>query len=254
MRSFLKIGLLIGLLAVGSPAQAAPFLQLDMEGGFYDDATETILAPDGPFTLYAILSPQGNPTQEQIDALLGETYYVSVAISPAVSSPTDLGSFTFGSLGTVDVTADMEYGTPPLETILGGADGDPGDLATHSVFPTYFTQLAFQFSALNTTGVYDTAENPGGPIAGTGAFFAAFTGDSSLLADGYQLHFDLYSSSICTRDQGVCNGVGDIDVSQFAPFSHDAGTTRVPEPTSLSMLGVGLLGLFVAGGVRRKSN
>jgi hypothetical protein len=40
---------------------------------------------------------------------------------------------------------------------------------------------------------------------------------------------------------------GDIDVGKFAPYSHDAeftpGTEAVPEPGTLGLMGLGLVGM-----------
>ena len=222
-----------GLLAVGAPAaHAVPALQLDIAGGFYDTTTQTIMTNENTFTLYALLDPGVRSTP------VTGTYYLSVALSPATSSPASLGSFTFGGTN-VDVTSGMTYGTPPIE--LGGvATTDPGDLAPHGTYPTYFREFVFTFNPLNTSSVYNTALTPGGIQAGTGLLYAAFTVDRSLLNSPYQLHFDLYNESFKLR-------TGDTDVNRFAPFSHDAGTTTrgVPEPSTALLMGVGLLGFGV---------
>ncbi|HAS18026.1 MAG TPA: hypothetical protein DCR39_09160, partial [Nitrospiraceae bacterium] len=35
----------------------------------------------------------------------------------------------------------------------------------------------------------------------------------------------------------------DCDITQFAPFSHDAESKKVPEPSTLILLGTGLVAL-----------
>jgi hypothetical protein len=163
-----------------------------------------------------------------------------------------LGSFTFSST-TVDVTAGMVYGTPPLETSTTQLH-DPKDLATHSIFETFFKEFTFTFDSTHeTSSQFDaqaTAYQGVSPesVSGTGAFWAKFAVDVSNLNSVASIHFDLYKTEVLES--------GDIDVSQFAPFSHDAqsgpgGSTStstggpdvpgVPEPNNLSLLGLGLI-------------
>src|SRR5688500_5470126 len=77
----LRVLLLVaGVSLWGARAEAIPLLQLDMSGGVYDPVTESIVAPGGAFTLYALLTPPKNTTDAQLAALLSDTYYVSVAL------------------------------------------------------------------------------------------------------------------------------------------------------------------------------
>lgn len=241
MRSFGRVFVLgLSLLAAAPRAEAVPFLQLDMVGGVYDPVTETIVAPGGAFTVFAILTPKAGETVD-----FTKDYYVSVALIPSFStqpSPAPaLGSFTWGAT-TVNVTSGMTYGVPPVEQIASLQGWDSGDLSQHGIFPTYFSEFKFKFSAANTAGVYNVQDNPGGPSPGTGAYYASFTGDSTLLASGYNLHFDLYSE----RFRSCGTGCTDVDRDQFAPFSHDAETTttRVPEPGTALLV---LLGMMASG-------
>ncbi len=67
--------------------------------------------------------------------------------------------------------------------------------------------------------------------------------DASGLLAGFDLHFDLYGYDPTAKK-----------VEVKAPFSHDAGTaeiTKIPEPSIIALLGMGLFGLGLLG--RRRS-
>jgi hypothetical protein len=235
------------LVLAAASAEALPILQLDIIGGHYDPATQSIVS-DGPdFTLVALLTPNGNKPH---GPLLADTYYISAAVSPDPGpGSASLGEFSWNGTN-YDVTDDMTYGTPPLD-VDDGADG-PGDLPSHSVYPTWFKEFEFTFTSANRTLSYDTAVNPGqAPVVTTAttgvSYFATFTVTTALIGSNV-LHFDLYNTLLatCKRNQ-TCTG--DIDTELNAPFSHDAqsSTEQVPEPQSILLMSVGLLvavGLF----------
>jgi hypothetical protein len=221
------------------PAAAIPYLQLDISGGVYDSVTETIVSTSERFTLYAILFPSRTPS------LLSDTYYIAAAVSPKVGpAPASLGSFSFAG-NPVNVTGDMTYGVPPLEGTL--ATYDFRDLDAHGIYDTYFAEFAFTFNPANTARYYDASLHPGGltpdSVASELVYYAAFDIDISGLPDLYNVHFDFYNEKV--RD-------GDIDINLWAPFSYDAeGRHRVPEPSTLLLMGVGLIGF--AGLAYRRS-
>jgi hypothetical protein len=209
--------------ALASSTWALPILQLDIAGAGYDATSETVVTGAKQFDLIALLnsnSPAGK-------------YYISMALTPATDIAGDYGSFTIN--GThVDASADMVYGTPPSEAFM---DFDPGDLSTHSIYPTYFFEYAFLFDPAKTTSAYNVEDEAGRGIVGTGGlFYQTFALDVSGLNAGAGLHFDLYDET--TR-------LGDIDVGRFAPYSHDAEFTppAVPEPGTLGLMGLGLSGI-----------
>jgi len=246
-------------LTIGVTANAIPALQLDIRGGTYDTSSESTVAAGDAFTLYALGLSKGNTTISP-----STSYYLAAALIPSqaktVPGP-NFGSFTIGldsnndgsingteTLITVNVTADMVYGVPPLESNLAH---DAGDLSKHSIYETYFKEIAFNFSNSLKTAQYDaeTAGKTALPNGSGNMFYVPFLVDVSGLKEGYGIHFDLYS-------QKAKNG--DIDVDGFAPYSHDAEskTTRTfqPIPTpdggaTLALMGTGLIAL---GGLRRR--
>lgn len=246
-------------LTIGVSANAIPALQLDIKGGTYDSGSESTVAGGDAFTLYALGLSQGNTTIST-----SSSYYLSAALIPSqaktVPGP-NYGSFTIGldanndgsingseTLITVNVTADMVYGVPPLETNLAH---DGGDLPKHGIYETYFKEIAFKFSNSLKTAQYD-AESAGKVALPNGSgnmFYVPFLVDVSGLKEGFGIHFDLYSTKARR---------GDVDVDDFAPFSHDAQSklTRTVQPiptpdagATVALMGVGLIAL---GELRRR--
>lgn len=242
MALLLALGLVFG---ASSKSHAVPELQLDIAGGYYDTSTQTIVANGNLFTLYAFLVP------DEMFNLVSDTYFISAAIIPKIGPEgMDLGSFTFNG-DTIDVTADMTYGVPPIEEIVCIQGWDAGDLSKHSVFPTYFSEFDFAFSASNLVKQYNTQDRATSgstltlepytyPGSGEfkGMYYASFSVDISLLDPEYLVHFDLYNTKIKCR-------TGDIDIREFAPFSHDAESGYpVPEPSTYLLLGSGLAAII----------
>lgn len=235
-------------IALCGGAHATPTLQLDIANGSYDTATETVIAGSTAFTLYAYLIPDG---KNSINDLYGLSMAITPKFGPAGGS---LGSFTVNGT-TIDVTKDMVYGTPPLEVVSTLQGSDPGDLSSHGIFDTYFAELRFDFAGASQSGIYNVQNLPGrGPASGTGMYYRAFAIDVSMLQSAYAVHFDLYNIELtqqCSGKPATC--VTDVDQTQFAPYSHDAQSgpggdfppqsISVPEPGSMALAGLGLLGL-----------
>lgn len=234
MKKILSLSALSVLMLIcwGGQALAIPTLQLDILGGTYDTGSGTIVSNGDIFTLYAYLI-------EDKDNKVTDTYFISAALTPQEDSAANLGSFSFAAT-PISVTSGMVYGTPPLNALYP-------DLGPHGIFDTYYKEFSFSFNTANTAAPSNSQDSPGvGPQAGTGMYYAAFAVDTSLLAAGYEMHFDLYNENIKKN--------GGYD-TQFAPFSHDAeshgNNTPVPEPATMLLVGTGLIGL--ANARRRQS-
>ena len=223
------------MAAFSSQARALPTLQLDAFPGTYDPATgvETTIATANPFMIRALIKPDS--LQFGTNGLT-RNYYLSVAITPGANDP-GFGSFTFDGIQTS--SSNMIYGTPPVESDLSAAK-DPGDLASHGAFPAYFAQFEFNLDPTQKVNSYNVADNnagsetalytPGSNFLYYMDFEVNILGLTGQPNSPYALHFDLYNT--VTEVTNVYSGKGkkaklvgsttDIDVDQFAPFSHDA--------------------------------
>ncbi len=242
----LRVTVLCSILTFAAvTAEAYPILQLDIIGGHYDAATQTVVSDGSDFTLVALLTESGNRSAEE---LLADTYYISAAVSPNPGpSATGLGSFTWNG-ANYDVTDDMTYGTPPLDVITGA------NLPSHGVFPTFFSEFAFTFNQADRVLSYNVENSAGNPLTPTSAtsgvsYFATFNVTTSLIGTNV-LHFDLYNTALreCKRNE-ACDTELNLDLK--APFSHDAESSnyKVAEPGSMLLMSVGLL--FAARSLRR---
>ena len=232
-------------LMAASAAKAVPALQLDIIGGTYDAATQTVVSSGPSFTLLALATPTGNTSAS---AILADTYFISMALLPPASQSAgfDAGSFTVDGSSIQATDAGLTYGTPPLDAAHNK------DLPSHGIFPTYHHEISFQFDASDTTTTYNSQDDTGGVLFdenGTGSFFAKLEINVGGLI-GQTLHFDLYNTKVKNN--------GTISVDDFAPFSHDAqsglsvveGDVDVPEPAAgLILIG----GIAVMGILRRRS-
>jgi len=218
---------ILSIFILTSSAIAVPDIQLFIDGATYDWDTQTWVATTtGSVDLYVI---SANDTKDDI--------IVSLALGQ--SDDPSLMTVDFG--GTIINPGDWIYGNAPLPP-----DWNPGgDVPPHGIFPTYFAEVH--------TGAYGLGMNigdvqpgsdfwdpsiPSGPANALGEY-KIFTVDLSGPV-GASVHFDAYT----------LNPDGSVD--KFAPFSHDATTTIVPEPGTIILMGSGLLGLGLRAYRKRK--
>jgi hypothetical protein len=238
----LALGVTVLASAWSLSALAYPVAQLDASGGTWDPTTQSIVTTNSQFTLYGYgNTPLGNG--KALDLSLD--WRLSVSLIPQTTAGTNFGSFKIGT--TSYDTTDFLYGVPPVETML---TRQPGDLQTHSVFPTLFMELDVDWLTGQTRAGVDVQTTAGtNPTAnpGNALYWLGWNFDVSGLLAGYQLHFDLYGVTCTGTTTTNCA------IQQFAPFSHDAETnvTNVPEPATVTLLGAGLL--LLGASVRRRS-
>lgn len=233
MKRLLTIVALI--LTVAPAAFSLPSIQLAIDGAEWDAATETWITSASTFDLYVIGKAGLNDV------------HVSMALGDfAPGDDPNTAGVSIGGVGTVDP---FVYGYAPASYFPSSWNGGNNDLPKHDIFPAWYTEFnAGDFGAVGGLGNVnpDSAAAAGeslwlptdGYIAG-GNHIGEFRKFTISVSGSAAVHFDAYT----------LNDDGTID--KFAPFSHDAGTTSVPEPATMLLVGLGLAGAGVYRKFRR---
>lgn len=208
----------LALTLIASQAFAIPNLQLYIPGATY--VNETWVTSSNSFELWVIGNDKFQPI---VDVYLAAAYATgetgTITITPT------------GSLTPLAVAFSGDDGSVPLL-------GDGSQLAPHAPWgpgTSWYSYFLGDFTSSADT-IYDYTS--GTSDQGTGQI-NKYNVDVTGYASG--LHFDAYDHV----------QTGNHTQSISAPFSHDAGSTPVPEPGTVVLLGAGLLSLAVYSKRRR---
>lgn len=221
-----------------SPLQAAPTLQLYLEGGTYNETTESWELFDDSLTLWTIgITDQGFIDDVRLSIAYDSFYSPLISLTP---------STTDGFGGVPDPSTPTGTGSL-IQTVTDGSIpllGDGSSLPTHGIYGDGITWQEFDLGdfTLSDSPIGDyVTPFPGSFPAHDGQINVYDLGISGDNLNGISLHFDLYDHVMSGNHLNY----------KFAPFSHDAdgGPPVVPEPSTVMLM---VLGVSVACFIQRR--
>lgn len=216
----------LGLILWSGAAPAIPALQLYVEGAAYDTDTQTwIVETDfsAPLRLWTVGNTGGVGTI--YDAKLAVAYDAGSTPTFDITAATTGGTGGFTDASIPSAPAWVQTSTAGDTPLMG--DGDP--LPNHGEYGagTWWQEFSLGDFSLTDSPIADFVDSFPTPSAQWGQINVY----EIMITGAEWLHFDLYDHYL-SRTRAVY---------KFAPFSHDAGGTTVPEPTPIALIGVGLL-------------
>jgi hypothetical protein len=232
--------LLFGTMFLARPAAALPELQLYIEGATYAAGDETWVydGASDSIRLWAIGDVGAKGTISHVHLAIAYSSLYSPTFTLTSSSTGGFGGFfdpsaSAGALFDKTVTD----GSVPITST-----GD--ELPSHGEYGlgVSWQQFALGDFSLTDSPLGDFTTSFPTPDSKHDGQISVYEIAAAGLPSGSQIHFDLYNSVQSGNDAKAKVR------SVFAPFSHDAMATTltVPEPTTLALLGGGLLAFGLA--------
>ncbi len=232
----LRVFLVAALLAlVSQAALAIPALQLYGPGSTYDGTTESWVATSNPFELWVVgaTSPEHVTEISNVTLLIAvpDQYWdptATVTIN-TIFNQADLNPLPLGTIATLNIGNLASGDQPDTPDELGYFSG--GNFPWHGIYPARFWSVGLP--DLDVLNAGETVQDyiPGGSGSDSGDIQYYEISYSSSHSPGLMLHMDLIGFAH--------NG---WNRWKFAPFSHDVSASA-PEPTTLVLLALGLVGL-----------